>query len=90
MAQRPAPDDPVANLNVAGAYLTTKDIARAQKAIAKANKKNGEYFNNLGIINFYQGNVSQAIQYFQQGVQLGNQAAVTNLSKVMNAINAHQ
>ena len=90
VAQRQAPDDPVANLNVAGAYLTTKDIARAQKAIAKANKKNGEYFNNLGIINFYQGNVSQAIQYFQQGVQLGNQAAVTNLSKVMNAINAHQ
>ncbi len=90
VAQRQAPDDPVANLNVAGAYLTSKDIARAEKAIAKANKKNGEYFNNLGIISFYKGNVKQAIQYFQQAAQLHNQAAITNLSKIMNAINSHQ
>ncbi len=90
VAQAQYPDDPVANLNAAGAYLTTKNVAKASKAISKADKKTGEYYNNLGIINFYQGNTAQAIEYFKQSAALGNQAAVTNLSKIMNAINAHQ
>lgn len=90
VAQSQYPNDPVSNLNAAGAYLTTKNVARAEKAMAKADKKTGEYLNNLGIISFYKGNVQGAINYFKQAAQLNNQAAVKNLSMIMNAINAHQ
>ena len=81
------PDDPVANLNVAGAYLTKKDIKRAERALGKADKGTAEYINNLGVANFYKGNYDDALKCFIQAEQMGNRDARKNLKKWMDAVN---
>ena len=77
------PDDPVANLNVAGAYLTKKDIRRAEKALTKADKNSAEYINNLGVLAFYKGDLQLAFACFQKAEQMGNKDARKNLKKWM-------
>ena len=81
------PDDPTANLNVAGAYLTKKDIKKAERALGKADKGTAEYINNLGVLSFYKGNYEQAFACFMKAEQMGNKDARKNLKKWMDAIN---
>ena len=84
------PDSPTANLNVAGAYLTKKDIKRAERALGKADKKTAEYINNLGVTNFYKGNFDDALKCFIQAEQMGSKDARKNLKKWMDAVNRKQ
>ena len=84
------PDSPSANLNVAGAYLTKKDIKKAEKALKKAVIGSGEYLNNLGIINFYKGDYKTALACFEKAEFMGNKDARKNLKKWMDAINRNQ
>ena len=84
------PESPVANLNVAGAYLTKKDIRKAERALAKADKGTPEYLNNLGVLSFYQGNYPLALASFQKAEAMGNKDARKNLKRWMDAVNRNQ
>ena len=84
------PNSPSANLNVAGAYLTKKDIKNAEKALKKAVIGSGEYLNNLGIISFYKGDYKKALACFEKAESMGNKDARKNLKKWMDAINRKQ
>ncbi len=85
-----SPEDPIANLNVAGAYLTKRDIKKAERAMKKAGKASGEYFNNLAVLNYYQGDMKSALQNFQKAEQMGNKDARKNLKAWMDAVNRHK
>lgn len=82
IAVRMYPEDAVANLNSAAVALSRKDLRTAMKFMEKANRQTGEYINNLGVYNFLNGNVEQAMLDFNQAAQMGNEAAKNNLEQL--------
>ena len=80
------PESPVANLNVAGAYLSKKDIRQAERALAKADKGTPEYLNNLGVLSFYQVNYHLALARFHIDAPVGTKDANKNLKCWRNAV----
>ncbi|WP_300701577.1 DUF3868 domain-containing protein [Bacteroides sp.] len=87
VAVRMYPDDEVANLNAAAVLLSRKDVRNAEKFMNKANRQTAEYINNMGVYNFLNGNVQQAIANFNQAAQMGNKVAIRNLSQLQQIMN---
>lgn len=87
IAVRMYPDDQVANLNAGAVALSRKDIRSAMKFMEKANKESAEYINNLGVYNFLNGNVQQAIANFNQAAQMGNKEAKSNMKRLQEILN---
>lgn len=87
IAVRMYPDDQVANLNAGAVALSRKDIRSAMKFMEKANKQSAEYINNLGVYNFLNGNVQQAIANFNQAAQMGNKEAKGNMKRLQEILN---
>lgn len=87
IAVRMYPDDAVANLNAGAVALSRKDIRSATKFMEKANKESAEYINNLGVYNFLNGNVQQAIANFNQAAQMGNKEAKSNMKRLQEILN---
>lgn len=87
IAVRMYPDDAVANLNAGAVALSRKDIRSATKFMEKANKESAEYINNLGVYNFLNGNVQQAIANFNQAAQMGNKEAKINMKRLQEILN---
>ena len=87
IAVRMYPDDQVANLNAGAVALSRKDIRSAMKFMEKANKESAEYINNLGVYNFLNGNVQQAIANFNQAAQMGNNEAKSNMKRLQEILN---
>lgn len=79
IAVRLYPEDAVANLNAAAVSLSRKDLRSAMKFMEKADRQTGEYLNNIGVYNFLNGNVEQAMQDFSRAAQMGNEVAKNNL-----------
>lgn len=76
------PDDPVANLNAAASALLTKDLARAERYLQKADRSAPAYYNNLGVLNMMQGNYARAKNLFRHAADDGMEAAVKNLEEL--------
>ena len=87
IAVRMYPDDEVANLNAGAVALSRKDLRSAMKFMEKANKQSAEYINNLGVYNFLNGNVQQAIANFNQAAQMGNKEAKSNMKRLQEILN---
>lgn len=87
IAVRMYPDDQVANLNAAAVALNRKDLQTAVKFMEKADRQTAEYLNNMGVYNFFNGDINQAIADFSQAAQMGNQAAKTNMKRLQQILN---
>lgn len=87
IAVRMYPDDAVANANAAAVSLSRKDVRNAMKFMEKADKRMAEYINNVGVYNFYNGNIQQAVANFNQAAQMGDKAAIKNLSQLQMIMN---
>lgn len=87
IAVRLYPEDAVANLNAAAVSLSRKDLRSAMKFMEKANRQTSEYINNVGVYNFLNGNVEQAMQDFSQAAQMGNEVAQNNLLQLRQIMN---
>ena len=87
IAVRMYPDDQVANLNAAAVALNRKDLQTAMKFMEKADRQTAEYLNNMGVYNFFNGDINQAIADFSQAAQMGNPAAKTNMKRLQQILN---
>lgn len=87
IAVRLYPEDAVANLNAAAVSLSRKDLRSAMKFMEKANRQTSEYINNVGVYNFLNGNIEQAMQDFSQAAQMGNEVAQNNLLQLRQIMN---
>ena len=87
IAVRMYPDDEVANLNAAAVLLSRKDVRNAEKFMNKANRRTAEYINNMGVYNFLNGNIEQAIANFSQAAQMGNKEAKRNMMQLQEILN---
>lgn len=87
IAVRMYPDDPVANLNAAAVELSQKDLDAAMKFLNQADQTTAEYINDMGVYNFLNGNIDQAIAAFNQAAQMGNASAKANLVQIDQILN---
>ncbi|MDR1258215.1 MAG: DUF3868 domain-containing protein [Tannerellaceae bacterium] len=81
-AVRVFPNDPVANLNAAASALLNKDTAKAERYLQKAQRNTPAYFNNLGVLNMMQNNLSRAKNLFQRAAESNLEVALKNLDEV--------
>ena len=86
VAVRMYPNDPVANLNSAAVALTKKDLDAALKFMNKASSTTAEYINNVGVYEFFSGNIDRATAAFTQAAQMGNSAAKQNLAQLQQIL----
>jgi hypothetical protein len=63
-AARLFPDSDIANLNAAAAALDKRNIALAAYYLNKVQEHNHVYWNNLGILQYLQGNKATAVESF--------------------------
>jgi outer membrane protein OmpA-like peptidoglycan-associated protein len=84
------PNDPVANLNAAASALLTKDLARAERYLQRADKSAPEYYNNLGVLNMMQGNHARAKNLFRHAAENKMDAAIRNLEELRKKENAEK
>jgi len=66
-AARLFPQNDVANLNAAASALDRKDAVSAARYLEKIWERNPEYWNNLGILSWLQGNREKATACFAKG-----------------------
>ncbi|NDV82361.1 DUF3575 domain-containing protein [Bacteroides sp. 51] len=73
-AARLFPTDDTANLNAAASALARKDTVSAEQYLAKIKEQSPEYWNNLGILAFVQGDTEKAAECFAKAgtVAAGN------------------
>lgn len=77
------PNDPVANLNAANAAMAGKDIAKAEKLLAKAGDS-PEAIHARGVLATIKGDYQQATQLLQQANSLG----IAQSQELLNYISA--
>lgn len=87
IAVRMYPNDEVANLNAAAVALSQKDLNSALKFMEKADHTTAEFLNNIGVYNFFNGDVPRAMAAFEQAAKLGNEAAQANLNQLRQILN---
>ena len=76
-------DSDVANLNAAATALGRGDTAEAARLMARIKAKEGAaYNNNMGILNFLQGDRDSATRYFERARAAGDSQAVKNLEEL--------
>ncbi|MDR1344742.1 MAG: DUF3868 domain-containing protein [Tannerellaceae bacterium] len=81
-AVRIFPNDPVANLNAAASALLGKDTAKAEYYLQKAKKNTPAYYNNLGVLNMMQNNMSRAKNLFRYAADGKLRVAFKNLEEL--------
>ena len=74
------PQSDVANLNAAASALSRKDLSGAAAYLEKVKQHNINYWNNLGVLLWLQGDRRQAMDCFSKGGATGarNLAAINN------------
>ena len=77
-AARLFPQSDVANINAAAIALSRKDLNAATGYLAKVKVQNTAYWNNYGVLSWYQGDRRKAIDCFVKGGKTGKK----NLSAV--------
>ncbi|MDR0333149.1 MAG: DUF3575 domain-containing protein [Dysgonamonadaceae bacterium] len=65
-AARLFPDSDIANLNAAAAALDRKDTTTAARHLSRVREHNSEYWNNMGILQFLQGDKAAAAESFRR------------------------
>lgn len=86
IAVRMYPNDEVANLNAAAVALSQKDLNSALKFMEKADHTTAEFLNNIGVYNFFNGDIPRAMAAFEQAAKLGNEAAQANLNQLQQIL----
>ena len=74
-AVRVFPESDVANVNAAAIALNRKDAAAAARYLGRVKEHNAEYWNNLGLLQWLQGDKAAAAQSFARAGALGNKNA---------------
>lgn len=82
VAVRMFPEDPTANANAAAIELELRNLARAERYLAKANQESGETLNNYGVLKMLQGDLDAAEGYFKRAMEKGIAEAEGNLQEV--------
>ena len=76
-------DSDVANLNAAATVLGRGDTAEAARLMARIKVKEGAaYNNNMGVLNFMQGDRDSAMRYFERARAAGDSQAVHNINEL--------
>ena len=70
-AARVFPDSDVANINAAAIALNRKDAVSAANYLAKVKERTSEYWNNLGMLQYLQGDKTTAAESFAKAGALG-------------------
>ncbi|MDR0332679.1 MAG: DUF3575 domain-containing protein [Dysgonamonadaceae bacterium] len=70
-AARLFPDSDVANLNAAAAALDRRDAVTAAHHLNRVKEHNSVYWNNMGIMQFLQGNKTEAVESFRKSGTAG-------------------
>jgi hypothetical protein len=65
-AARLFPDSDIANLNAAAAALDRRNIALAERHLQLVGEHNNVYWNNMGILQYLQGDKEKAMESFQR------------------------
>ena len=82
-AARIFPDSDVANLNAAAAVLGRGDTAEAARLMSRIKVKEGAaYNNNMGVLNFMQGDRESAMRYFERARAAGDSQATRNIAEL--------
>ena len=76
-------DSDVANLNAAATVLGRGDTAEAARLMARIKVKEGAaYNNNMGVLNFMQGDSDSAMRYFERAKAAGDPQAAGNINEL--------
>ena len=76
-------DSDVANLNAAATVLGRGDTAEAARLMARIKVKEGAaYNNNMGVLNFMQGDRDAAMRYFERARAAGDSQATRNIAEL--------
>ena len=76
-------DSDVANLNAAAAVLGRGDTAEAARLMSRIKVREGAaYNNNMGVLNFMQGDRESAMRYFERARAAGDSQAVRNIAEL--------
>ena len=82
-AARVFPDSDVANLNAAATVLGRGDTSEAARLMARIRVKEGAaYNNNMGVLNFMQGDRESAMRYFERARAAGDSQATRNIAEL--------
>ncbi len=84
VAARIFPEDAIANLNVASAALSRRDIPCAKQYLTKMKSIPDipEYYNTMGVLEMIDGNCDKAVGYLEKAAQMGLEEAKLNLEEV--------
>jgi outer membrane protein OmpA-like peptidoglycan-associated protein len=78
-AARLFPDNDIANLNAAAAALVRSDVATAARHLGRVREQNAAYWNNMGILQYLQGDKTAAAASFaRSGTEGASNAAGLN------------
>jgi hypothetical protein len=80
------PEDQIANLNASSIALSKKDIIAAKKYLEKTDKNMPEAINNLGVIAFFDGKNTEALELFSKAAKSGVVQASNNLIELKKEI----
>ena len=76
-------DSDVANLNAAATALGRGDTSEASRLMARIKVKEGAaYNNNMGMLNFMQGDKDSAMHYFERAKAAGDPQAAGNINEL--------
>jgi outer membrane protein OmpA-like peptidoglycan-associated protein len=71
-AARLYPSDNVANINAAASALNRKDTVSAARYLNRVTEQTTDYWNNMGLLAWLQGDKVKAAEYFAKGGTQGN------------------